>query len=77
MRLTIVFLVLAAAGCSKILGLGPPRPLNWAEWTHETKTLDEFDRDAYECRRDNPTARKQLAAEMRDRCMLFNGWRRK
>jgi len=51
--------------------------MNWAQWQHETKTLDDFDRDVYECQRDNPTIRRQLASEMRDRCMLSKGWRRK
>ena len=51
-------------------------PMTWDKWTHATKTLDDFDRDDYECRRDNQSTRTQVASEMRGRCMLMKGRKR-
>jgi hypothetical protein len=75
----IAFAVLALEGCSKPWRkYGEPLPIIPDKWQHETKTLNDFDRDVYECRRDNPsTAGRQVASEMRDRCMLTKGWTRR
>ena len=80
MRLVLIlaFAILALEGCSKPWRkYGEPLPMTPDKWQHETKTLSDFDRDVYECRRDNPSTRTQVASEMRDRCMLTNGWTRR
>lgn len=91
MRYLVVLVILLSA-CSKIsrpvqfmerkqndmLGYGQPMALSELNWQHETKTNDEFRRDAYECERDRASVRsRQQASELQDRCMLSKGWRRR
>lgn len=76
----MVALALTVVGCSRgarMIGVGEPPPMRAEDWRHEKRTLKDFDNDTYECRRDNPSARTQIAREMRDRCMLSKGWTRR
>lgn len=78
--LVTMALALAVVGCNRagrMVGVGEPPPMRFDDWKHERKTLRDFDVDAYECRRDNPSARTQVAREMRERCMLSKGWARR
>lgn len=52
-----------------------PKQLSAQNWTHETKSDDDFTRDSYECERENRSGPQ--ASEYRDRCMLLRGWQRK
>jgi hypothetical protein len=78
--LLIVLVVALAAGCSKIRRKAgffeppPPMLMDSAQWQHESKSYADFDRDDYECRRENPSRRKEYVAQMRERCMRLKGW---
>jgi hypothetical protein len=65
---------LVLAACS--LRPGEPRPLEASHWLHESKKADDFERDQYDCRRENPSVRRNTAAALRDQCMRARGWRR-
>lgn len=77
MRLLLVAAAIALASCSK-MPWGTAKALSSEDWTHPEKTsFKDFDRDRYECERDNPSVRKAHASAMRERCMASKGWSRK
>ena len=76
-KLIALLAVVTLAGCG--LRPGPPRPTAYEQWEpreDKTKTQADFERDHYECLRENPSVRARTATDMRDRCLAAKGWRR-
>lgn len=75
MKVVAALLLASAAlnGCSR-LGYGGPDMISPGRYTHETRTMADFERDRYECERQNRGVKTARINYLRDQCMRARGW---
>lgn len=74
-KVAIAFVVIATVGCTR-LGYGGPDMISPSRYTHDSKTMADFEKDRYECQRENRGVKRVQLNYLRDQCMLVRGWQR-